>query len=422
VDDLTGPTYDGLTSKLKPFKKAKYSAVENCLERTIAELEAWHHRFDPSWFLTILIADVHIDKSLTEQSDPKKQEVSCLKAIRDAIHDRSTAEWNKSSIFCSLDLLTQDRIPISGSDSCLSRISNTNTPILLDKTAYSEDTDVSVAATHVYDLARLLSASQPSTLGLLRCLGVSKAYDASGRVPQFQFFFEIPSDCEHPSSLRFLLSQTSPSLDAKFHLAKSMARAVMSVHTASFVHKNIRPESIIVFEKADPQSLISFLIGFEQFRPAAAGTSLVGDMYWERNLYRHPKRQGILPEDMYVMQHDIYSLGVCLLEIGLWTSFVLPLHPPQPGAALNISSQLAMRNQHKAATEIKRLLVTMSTDELPGRMGRTYTEVVMSCLTCLDPEESNMFAGKDDLYDEDGIVVGVAFIEKILMQLEAISV
>jgi hypothetical protein len=100
----------------------------------------------------------------------------------------------------------------------------------------------------------------------------------------------------------------------------------------------------------------------------------------------------------------------------------LPLQPPQPGAALNISSQLAMRNQRKAADEIKRLLVTMSREELPSRMGRTYTEVVMSCLTCLDPEESNMFVGKDDVYDEDGIVVGVAFIEKILMQLEAISI
>ena len=29
------------------------------------------------------------------------------------------------------------------------------------------------------------------------------------------------------------------------------------------------------------------------------------------------ERQGVHPEEQLVMQHDIYSLGVCLLEIGL---------------------------------------------------------------------------------------------------------
>jgi len=32
-----------------------------------------------------------------------------------------------------------------------------------------------------------------------------------------------------------------------------------------------------------------------------------------------------------------------------------------------------------------------------------------------------MFANAKDLYDEDGILVGVAFIEKILMKLETVS-
>jgi hypothetical protein len=45
-------------------------------------------------------------------------------------------------------------------------------------------------------------------------------------------------------------------------------------------------------------------------------------MAWDRNVYRHPLRQGDRPAEAYRMQHDIYSLGVCLLEIGLWESFV----------------------------------------------------------------------------------------------------
>lgn len=49
---------------------------------------------------------------------------------------------------------------------------------------------------------------------------------------------------------------------------------------------------------------------------------MAGDMSWDRNVYRHPLRQGNDPVDRYRMQHDIYSLGVCLLEVGLWESFV----------------------------------------------------------------------------------------------------
>lgn len=43
----------------------------------------------------------------------------------------------------------------------------------------------------------------------------------------------------------------------------------------------------------------------------------MGDNLMDRNFYRHPNRQGESPKDIYVMQHDIYSLGICLLEIGL---------------------------------------------------------------------------------------------------------
>ena len=127
------------------------------------------------------------------------------------------------------------------------------------------------------------------------------------------------------------------------------------------------------------------------------------------------------PEHAYVMQHDIYSLGVCLLEIGLWSSFVLTSEPPQPGPLLDISRELSMRNALQAAWDIKRLLVSLAKKTLPSRMGKVYTEVVMSCLSCTDSSTTNMFATEKDLYDQDGILVGVAFIEKILVKLESLS-
>lgn len=55
-------------------------------------------------------------------------------------------------------------------------------------------------------------------------------------------------------------------------------------------------------------------------RKASDLTSLRGEISWLKDIYRHPYRQGLQPQERYNIGHDIYSLGVCLLEIGLWES------------------------------------------------------------------------------------------------------
>lgn len=109
-----------------------------------------------------------------------------------------------------------------------------------------------------------------------------------------------------------------------------------------------------------------------------------------------------------------------LSEIGLWSSFVGP--DQQPTATLDVSEEMNSRNLLQAATQIKQKMVTKARSELPRTMGKKYTEVVLSCLTCLDTGATNMFENSDDLYDEDGILVGVAFIEKILIKLDDITI
>jgi serine/threonine protein kinase len=186
----------------------------------------------------------------------------------------------------------------------------------------------------------------------------------------------------------------------------------MFVHTSGFVHKSIRPETIIVFQEKGSLLGPSFLIGFERFRPGGAGTLLAGDASWEKNLYRHPKRQGLQPEDRYVMQHDIYSLGVCLLEIGLWNSFVcLDGDSLQPGPELESITEALLTK--KSAVLIKQTLVLMASNRLPGLMGQRYADLALACLTCLDPGDTNLFGKETDLEDDDGIVVGVQYIEKV---------
>ena len=349
--------------------------------------------------------------------------MAVIKQIRELVQQRHTVQKNQKSLFVHSDYLTDDRIVLEPTNLKLSTLRHSGQRVLLDTTTYPEGTDQRQAINFVRRLARLLSSSEMSNLSLLRCLGILELDGNSTNTRQYQYVFGLPPQHGPPSSLRAILVEPSPSLDVKVDLAISLAKALTSLHAAEFVHKNIRPETIIVLEDAHKEKSIPFLIGFESLRTSEAHSSLVSDMVWERNLYRHPSRQGIRPEDYYTMQHDIYSLGVCLLEIGLWCSFVhyTKEHEVLPNATLPIKALLDKNNKHKAAIEIKGLLVAMAKEKLPSMMGRTYTEVVVSSLLCLDKDPNNVFTNSADLYDEDGIAIGVAFIEHILMKLDSIS-
>jgi hypothetical protein len=139
------------------------------------------------------------------------------------------------------------------------------------------------------------------------------------------------------------------------------------------------------------------------------------------------------------MQHDVYSLGVCLLEIGLWQSFVSystdPKPRPQFGDAYQqftkwlegtgaIEAPEMVNNpslQGKIAAKLKDYFVDLAKTRLPLAMGDKYSGVVVTCLTCLDKNNEN-FGDEDEMLDEGGILVAVRFMETILQKLNEINV
>ncbi|KAL8969165.1 MAG: hypothetical protein Q9183_002123 [Haloplaca sp. 2 TL-2023] len=413
-----------LSLNLGPINKIRYSLFESHLRKTTESLQAWHAVFDPSWFLLILRNDTAIDTILGHfMGSSDHQDLGVILDIRKNIQQSQRELGGTSSILRHQHFITSIHDEIPYSSLAVSTLRDTGSQVILDTTNYPEEIDRARIFKYVRDLANILSCSDPKTLGLLKCIGLLKKFNATHDLWQFQFIFALPPGTgTQPTSLRALILQGQVSLDVKVVIAKAITRAILAVHSANFVHKNVRPDTILVFNEPTPQSTAAFLVGFERSRPEGANTTLIGDMVWERNLYRHPSRQGIRPEEMYVMQHDVYSLGVCLLEIGIWQSLIVPGAPARPGQLLHIDEQLRMKNQLRAAKEIKGVLVAMAQSLLPALMGISYTDIVLSCLTCLDSDATNLFASEKDLYDEDGILVGVAFIEKILTKIEAISI
>jgi hypothetical protein len=88
------------------------------------------------------------------------------------------------------------------------------------------------------------------------------------------------------------------------------------------------------------------------------------------------------------MQHDIYSLGLYLLEVALWQSW-------------------------KGGFTIKKRLVALAKDRLPCLVGDRYANLVTACLCSLDRSEDNVFENESHVRDDDGIVAGVRYIENV---------
>jgi hypothetical protein len=423
------------------LRKWKFTLVKSTLDELVAELEAWQQRFDPTWYLVILMSDTILDTALLESkkdvvANPcqASNPLSHMLALRSALNpDLAKQTDTKTNIKLSAKGLKGGResaIQFTTAKAVVGAAGPSNR-LIVESIACPPGT-ASQVKIDVENLARKLQQVDPDTFGLLRCYGILKHRDpVTNKLSEIEVIYRTPLDCRPPETLRHhLLRQNPVSLSAIMQIAKQLVRSVHYVHTCGFVHKNIRPENILIFPSGNDSSLgLSFLIGFTQFRNVNFQTNLHGDAAWHRNLYRHPQRQGALVLERYIMQHDIYSLGVCLLEIGLWRSFVwYPAHDstttPVPSLALDFSlsdGDFEVGMQLTGPKRTQEQLVALAEKELPPRVGDAYTDIVMACLTCLDPNNGT-FGMEDELNDEDGITVGVKFVEHILSRIIQISV
>ncbi|KAI8944622.1 hypothetical protein F4801DRAFT_594807 [Xylaria longipes] len=413
------------------LRKWKFTLVKSSLNELITELEAWLKRFDPTWFLMILVSDKVLDAALSESINGNNESNPLTKmlAIRSALKPGSAGQRGVHVTLPANGLKGAKGHPISFTAARAVTRAGSSGLLIVERISCPHGT-ASQVKIDVKHLATKLQNVDPDSFGLLRCKGILKHHDSANKLSAFEVVYRTPPDCQPPQTLRYhLLKQNPVSLSTGMRVAKQLVRSVHYVHTCGFVHKNIRPENLLIFPGGDDQSLgQSFLIGFTEFRNANFQTNLYGDAAWYRNLYRHPQRQGTLVHERYIMQHDIYSLGVCLLEIGLWRSFVwYPTHDnnaiPVPGMALEFScSDKDFEGvRFTGQQQIQEQLVALARKRLPSRVGDIYTNIVVMCMTCLN-QDNETFGMKEGMTDEDGIIIGVKFVEHILRAILDISV
>ncbi|KAI1497421.1 hypothetical protein F5X99DRAFT_396850 [Biscogniauxia marginata] len=228
-----------------------------------------------------------------------------------------------------------------------------------------------------------------------------------------QFFFaQVPP--HHVDSMmtlqEFIKYDSFPgietALNERIKVAYKLAEAVFFLHTAGFCHKNITSRSIVILRKYNTQCGATvppsttdeaYLMGFDLIRGADAvtykenalsrGKSQLPTDIWDFDIFQHPARLQADNITRYNKAHDVYSLGVVLLELGFWQ----PL------------SEVAGRIDRGNPTSWAQELFWIAPN-IRQRVGERYQRVVQWCLSL--PGDRN--------------IKHVEFMQKILDPLEEI--
>ncbi|KAI9149043.1 hypothetical protein HJFPF1_11089 [Paramyrothecium foliicola] len=179
-------------------------------------------------------------------------------------------------------------------------------------------------------LVAALGAATTDHFRTPRCLGYilpSQVTDS-----RYGIVFEAPQGRE-PVTLYTLLHEQQtqsgrkiviPTLNERFRIAFEIGQALMRWHAARWVHQGLASFHVVFFK--GPNGSIDYgqpyLVGFdnsrENFASSAARRRDQPQAEAIRDIYRHPDRQGSAPIISHQKQHDLYALGLILIEIGRW--------------------------------------------------------------------------------------------------------
>ena len=262
-------------------------------------------------------------------------------------------------------------------------------------------------------LCRLLRAAKSPGFRALKCLGLIEVvgHDVFGMV--FAVPVHVSKGGRH-YTLRtaFDFAPCRPSASSRHRLAVELCTTLLLVHTAGWVHKGIRSSNVLYFRQALPELPLAadkvveeaWLMGYEYAR--FDNPEMMSELQSSEtmvDMYRHPDLLGGEPCS-FEKQHDIYALGLVLLEIGFWC----PLAKILKGLG-----EFEQGTPNTVIFDIQDFLLGKTTlgrdfyilQQLRFYMGDIYAGVVQSCL------EGEKF--------DDSIVVFKETVVEVLADLKA---
>jgi hypothetical protein len=391
------------------------------IDRACAELEGWHARFLRHFWIRAMLGSPDLPAG-HDAATTRSRMLSRVQRVKSAIMSPDKKNLRLEAFD---DAVTLHHIP--GSNVAVTDVGRE----LVEFREYPSLATAQVMNTTqalVRDLAVRLHEIEPSTMGLLRCNG----YTAEPARCRFALRLQYPAGKDSVGTLHSLLVHeensrgVQHSLGDRVLLARKLASAVLYMHTCDFVHKNIRPDNVLIFTDDVPPGEDSaeytyprvigepFLVGFDNVRKAIAASNMIKVEDWKKNIYLHPDRHRMGAGDEYTVRHDVYSLGVVLLEIAMWGSFTD--QRPRKMARYVWQDDGTQPAAPLSPEDLKERYLKLAKSVVPRQIGTKYADIVVSCLEGLQDEERGGL-----LNDEDGLVIETAYVAQVLSKLEEIS-
>jgi hypothetical protein len=200
-----------------------------------------------------------------------------------------------------------------------------------------------------------------------------------------------------PLSLRKLFhSPFKPALETRYKLAKRIVYTFARLYGSDWMHKSINSTNIIFPQVYSTKALVGFrqietalVQGFGYSRQHTEAQTIdrgkvLHDL--EAAIYRHPLYQGEAASG-YKVHYDIYSLGLVLFEIAIWSPLMTLLAAKyKPEKAPSVALSPDMRQFYEPeAKELHRRVNLRIDEEVAYRMGTKYKNAVQWCLNLKGP-------------------------------------
>ncbi len=206
--------------------------------------------------------------------------------------------------------------------------------------------------------------------GSLHCKGIF--HDPSSAA--LGVVYGIPRSERQPVTLHKLLGAGSthrPPLELRFQLAFDICQCIYTFHKVGWLHRNLHSMNVLFFPPKEAENVEwarePRIFGFAGSRENRLDTFSYGpgDDFRLRQ-YQHPEY--LMHHERYREEFDYYSVGMILLEIGLWNTLS------------TIAKSKSGRFQGLSDEQFRREIIASRVPELRIAMGTGFMEATRICL------------------------------------------